>query len=255
MTIAWVTADEVAAVCAAAPPGELTGPIEIASGILFELTGQKWPGPQSDIVRPCTPLLAAGRTGGSSYTPWIALPTSGWCGCDRPTVCGCPTPSYVTLPGSPVTSVEQVVVDGVTLGATQYRLIDSMLIRDDGGTWPCCQDLAAAGTEPGAWQVSYTWGAEPDAAGRYACAVLACELWRAGPGSTSGGGGCRLPQRVTSITRQGVTMALLDPMAMFPDGMTGIPEIDLWLGAQRYGQAHRPATVMVPGARQRNLRD
>lgn len=262
MPLTWVTPEQVQAHCPlATDPAELEGPIEAASQILYALTGQAWPGPQADVVRPCTPLAALGYTGGSSYTAGLGVatwaPVSGWCGCAGPQVCGCATPSAVALPGAPATSVERVTVDGTQLPATAYRLTDQLLIRADGGRWPCCQDLAVAGDQPGAWQVEYTWGAEPPLAGQYACAALACELWKAGPGAAEPGvsGTCRLPQRVTSVTRQGVTMAMLDPMTMFPEGMTGLPEVDLWLGSTRYGQAHRPAAILVPGQRGRALRD
>jgi hypothetical protein len=262
MPAPWVTPEQVQAVCPAAWDGtQLAGPIEAASSILFALSGGVWPGPQADVVRPCTPLQSLGYTGGSSYGPVYATgawaPLGGWCGCSGPDVCGCATASHVQLPGVPATSVQAVTVDAVVLPATAYRLTDQLLVRTDGGSWPCCQDLAVAGDQPGAWQVAYTWGAEPPLAGQYACAALACELWKATTGSAEPGivDSCRLPKRITSITRQGVSMALLDPMTMFPEGLTGLPEVDLWLGSLRYGQAHRPAVVLVPGQRQRALRD
>lgn len=258
MPAAWVTDDQVLAVCGAADDtADLSGPIEAASGILFDLSGQQWPGPQVDVVRPCTPLVSLGYTGGASYgIAYGPGPLVGsWCGCATPSVCGCASASTVALPGYPATSVEEVWVDGTELAPEQYQLLGQLLVRTDGDRWPCCQDLAVAGDQPGAWQVAYTWGAEPPLAGQYAAAALACELWRATSPDPDTVGACRLPKRVTSVTRQGVTLAMLDPMSMFPDGMTGLPEVDLWLGSLRWGQAHRAATVLVPGQRQRNLRD
>jgi hypothetical protein len=254
-TISWITPDDVVGVCPDADPADLDGPIEMASAILYDLTGRRWPGPQPDVVRPCSPVRSLG--GPVPLLDHGAMTNvSGWCGCAQPTLCGCNTPGLVVLPGWPVVSVDAVHLDGVLLDPAQYRALGQHLVRVDGLDWPCCQDWTVPGDQPGAFQVAYTWGASPDEAGQYACAVLACELWKASPASgAQGDGACRLPKRVTTVTRQGVTFAMLDPMAMFPDGLTGIPEVDLWLGAQRYGDAHRPAIVMVPGARQRNLRE
>jgi hypothetical protein len=260
VTVTWVTPEQVAAVCPDAEAEDLTGPIELASAILFDLTGRRYPGPQTDVVRPCSPLRSLGSTGGSSYgialsNDGAGVVNTGWCGCASPSVCGCPSPGLVELPGWPALEVDSVTLDGVVLPPSAYRLMGQLLVRTDGSDWPCCQDWSVPGDQPGAFEVAYTWGASPDAAGQYACAVLACELWKASPASGAGEGACRLPKRVTTVTRQGVTFAMLDPMTLFPDGLTGIPEVDLWLGAQRYGDAHRPAVVMVPGARQRHLRD
>ena len=40
-------------------------------------------------------------------------------------------------------------------------------------------------------------------------------------------GGCRLPPSITSMTRQGISYTI--ERGMFPDGVTGIPEIDAYL--------------------------
>ena len=258
----WTTPADVLAVCPDAADDEaLAAAIALASSVLFELTGERWPGPQADVVRPCSPLRGY-ATPGSSYGPAVALAPDaagmvnlGWCGCSHPDLCGCATPGLVALPGSPATSVERVTLDAAVLDATAYRLMGQHLIRTDGAGWPCCQDWTAEGDQPGAFEVRYTWGADPPPAGQAAAAVLACELWKASPAAGPAGASCRLPKRVTTIARQGVQLTMLDPMSMFPEGLTGIPEVDLWLSAQRYGAAHRPATVMVPGARPRNLRD
>lgn len=40
---------------------------------------------------------------------------------------------------------------------------------------------------------------------------------------------CALPERVTSITRQGASWTILDPQDFLQDGLTGIGPIDQWL--------------------------
>lgn len=40
---------------------------------------------------------------------------------------------------------------------------------------------------------------------------------------------CALPERVTSVTRQGVSWTILDPQDFLSDGLTGIGPVDQWL--------------------------
>lgn len=254
----WADAGDLASTACSASvaevdPGVVDAALEYASEVLNALTGGVWPGEQVDVIRPCSPLRSLGADPGHTYglsgEGWGG---SGWCGCASPTICNCAAPGLVPLPGHPVVTVDEVVVDGYVLDPTEYRVSGSYLVRVDGGTWPCCQDWTVEGDQAGGFQVAYTWGEGPPASGVHAAAVLACEMLK-GQGSVTGA--CRLPQRVTSITRQGVSMTLLDPMAMFPEGRTGLPEVDLWLESLRYAQVHRQATVLVPGSRRRNLRD
>lgn len=53
---------------------------------------------------------------------------------------------------------------------------------------------------------------------------LADEYLRAASGEA-----CALPERITSVTRQGVTWTILDPQDFLRDGLTGIGPIDQWL--------------------------
>ena len=53
---------------------------------------------------------------------------------------------------------------------------------------------------------------------------LADEYYKAATGQA-----CSLPERITSITRQGVSWTVLDPQTFFERGMTGIGPIDHWL--------------------------
>jgi hypothetical protein len=43
------------------------------------------------------------------------------------------------------------------------------------------------------------------------------------------GGDCQLPERITSVTRQGVSWTILDPQDFLADGLSGIGPIDQWL--------------------------
>ena len=57
---------------------------------------------------------------------------------------------------------------------------------------------------------------------------------------------CDLPERVTSITREGVTMALIDPQEFIQEGRTGLYTVDLWLNAVNPNRLLKRATVWSP---------
>jgi len=134
----------------------------------------------------------------------------------------------IHLPG-PVVEVTEVTIDGVVLAAGNYRLDNSRwLVRTDGEAWPAEQNLDVDSSAVGSWTVSYTQGVETPIGGQIAAGRLACELAKAHLGDKS----CGLPQRVQSITRQGVTVgAMMDTFEDLKDGKTGIWEIDAWTGS------------------------
>jgi hypothetical protein len=141
-----------------------------------------------------------------------------------------------------------VRIDGALLPETEYRVDDRRwLVRLDpeGEAWPSCQDLTAADTAPDTFSVQFTYGIDPPAAGVLAAATLACELALACAGSDS----CRLPRRVQQITRDGVSMALLDPLTMFDEGRFGIPEVDMFIATYNPKKLQRRASVVSPHLR------
>jgi hypothetical protein len=108
--------------------------------------------------------------------------------------------------------------------------------------WPCCQDLALPATEPGTFEVAFFYGQEPPKAGKHAAAVLACELALACDGSDE----CRLPKRLQSITRQGVTAVVLDAFDFLNRRRTGLIEVDSFLAAYNPHGLTRRASVINP---------
>jgi hypothetical protein len=156
--------------------------------------------------------------------------------------CGCSTIDChcganlcrVDLP-RPVGAVTEVKQDGVVVPATAYRVDDGhWLTRIDGGCWPDCQDMTKDTTQVGTFAVTYLNALPVTPLGEYAAGLLACEFAK---GCATGK--CRLPSGVTSITRQGITMDLA--LGVFPDGQTGIREVDTYIYA--YNPNHLP---MVP---------
>lgn len=256
----WATVADVCAPCNDYGFDEslLESGIQMASEILFELTARRWPGEASDVVRPCG-VRTRGAWGRTDYVVnGDAVPMSGWCGCNRTRACGCTRLSEIKLPGFPVLSVTEVLIDGLEVDPARYRVDDHqwlVYLPDPDGVdprtgWPCCQHLDLPTTDDGTFSVEYVFGGLPDEGGVIAAASLGCQIALALGGDTNN---CRLPKRVTTITRQGVTMALLDPMNNMREGWTGLPEVDLWIASKRLGAQRRRATVHAIGSR-RNVR-
>lgn len=116
----------------------------------------------------------------------------------------------------PVAGIVEVKVAGQILPAESYQLEDGhYLVRTDGGHWP------VSASEH--FEVTYLHGYAVDEMGRHAAGVMANE-WLA---VITQKGKCRLPTTATSVSRQGVTIERA--LGMFPENVTGMPEIDAYL--------------------------
>lgn len=190
-------------------------------------------------VRPCKkrcgeygygiggPVLIAGQ-----FTNLIC----GRCGDD----CSCQSVSEVILPG-PIAEPTEILIDGDVLDLSAVRVDDYIrLVRIDGGSFPTCQDLSEEPTEVGTWQVTYNRGTPVPPGGNLVAGILACEYAKALCQDSS----CRLPKRVTTVTRQGLTMGILDNFDGLKEGFTGIWEIDDWIASQN--MAFYEASVSSP---------
>lgn len=241
--------------CSDAPPqdtgpGGLDEPVEVPAGSgttttrralltraavehLWNVTGRQY-GVCDVRLRPCRQPCAPGGSwlGAAGAVAWsrslgISALVGGSCGRCEPAACACEALDVVRLPG-PVVSVERVLLDGVEVDPSTWALDGSLLYRTSGEQWPTCQDLTAAFDAEGAFTVEYRQGVEVPAGGALAAGVLACELQKGAAGQP-----CSLPERVTTITRQGVTMAMLDPFEGLEDGRTGIWTVDSWVASLR----------------------
>lgn len=159
---------------------------------------------------------------GLPYTPfleggvWFNVPP---CGC--PDECWCSKAEEIPLP-YPVCEIIEVQIDGSVIPASGYRVDEfKTLVRTDGGKWPRCQSPADLG-EPNTFGVSLRYGRPVPALLQQATAELACQFIKACVGAP-----CQLPQRLSTITRQGVTVGFIDPAEFFRDRRTGIYIVDL----------------------------
>lgn len=182
--------------------------------------------PGSWLTAPDVGAMFAGANGGYfGMSPYVG-PGGQWmnaCGCAGDG-CSCTKVEEVWLPTSTgVGAIESVIVDGVTLDPSAYRVDNgNRLVRQDGGTWPTCQDMNLPAGEENTWTVTYLDGNPVDGIGAYVAGLLAAEYAKACAGAD-----CALPTNVQTVTRQGITMQL-DP-EMFTGGVTGVRAVDSYI--------------------------
>ena len=229
----WSVEDDCSKLLQEADPAVAERCVTIAAEILYGLSGRQF-GLCETTIRPCRRTENCGFSFGSTYFGqgyrWLPVLEGGqWynvsCGRCRGDGCSCSRVHELHLPG-PVNSVTQVLIDGVAQPLTNFRVdYRRTLVRLDGEDWPLCQDMNLASTEDNTYEVTYAKGRPLPVAGQEALAKFAVELCKACLSDKT----CALPERVTSIVRQGISMTLLDPMAFINDGKTGLYLVDAWL--------------------------
>jgi hypothetical protein len=216
----------------------------LASATLHRLTGYRVGGCPI-TVRPCKKGCAVATIppymdGTRWMVPYINSQGM-WinsCGCT--TDCSCTEVCEILLP-EPVGEVYEVSLNGAIVDAGDYRVDGTnrlVWVGDGTCPWPTCQDMNADLTEDNTFSVTYLNSFPPDGLAAYAAGVLANEYAKA-----CTGGKCRLPSNVTAVTRQGVSFEIA--AGSFPDGVTGIREVDAFLAIWNPGNIRR-ATVWSP---------
>ena len=251
----WVTPLEVSQFCGSGENldggPDYTFAAQMASEVLFNLSGRQFAGGCTSTVRPCMTgcgCWGGGFVGGLAIQGAMALGvpinwTGGsWdCGGQQ---CGCGILSEIVLDGYPVTGITQVKIGGVVQNPSTYRLDQyRRLVCTNDLLWPACQDLTLPDTAQGTWSVTYTHGVDPPVAGKMAACQLACQFALAAiPGS-----GCSLPEAVQEVTRQGIRVTkgrlatLVNYMMDSPEG-TGLALVDAFMVAYNpRGLRRRPA--------------
>lgn len=148
----------------------------------------------------------------------------------------------IWLAQQPVASIDAVTVDGLLLDVSAYQL-DGARLLSVGGCWgstaPCPQVT-----------IEYTWGvpitAESALYGlvQLAMGEVAVELLQ--PGDA-----CRLPSRLTSIARQGVTRTF-DPNT--DEGLLGLPVADQLILSVNPGKKRSRSRVYAAQGMPRRVR-
>jgi hypothetical protein len=188
----------------------------------------------------------------SWYTPWPwfgashLVPYDGWW----------PTGNYgctschqrgIELGSAPIVDVIEVKVDGEVLDPSAYRVDNNWeLVRLDGLSWPVHQDLLLDDTEVGTWSVTWQYGTRVPPGGILAAKLYACEVVKAVNGEE-----CALPPGTTSVSRDGVSVNIIDSTEAAASGKTGLIVVDMWLQSVCPGGPEKRSGAMDPGRRGR----
>lgn len=208
-----------------------------ASQMLWAVTGRQF-GCCQVTIRPCRrcPTACCIPGEGTLYGsfPWFPVHHADgtWTNMSCPCVdddCSCVDLCQINLP-TPVCSIEEVLIDGVVLDPTSYRVDEFRKLVFLPGSpaasgitcWPECNDLTKPTTEIGTWSVTLTYGRPVPEIVKLAAAEFACELVKDCVDRP-----CKLPRRVTSVQRQGVSVSFLDPGEFFLNGRTGLYLTDM----------------------------
>ena len=219
---------------------------KVASQLLFQLSGRKYSGVTTVTERyVCATRghnygLARGTTTAALVNGDVQnIPLTAYDFYETASD-GITTGSRLRLRGKPVTKVHAIRDHlGEIINPNYYYLSDHSVIQPVRGVpWRPCNV-----------EVTYTYGVEAPAMGKMAARMLAiefCKMWS--------GEDCELPQRVTSIARQGVSYTILDPQEFVAQGRTGIYFVDLFLKSVNPDGAKNRARVFSPDlARARRL--
>lgn len=227
-----------------------------ATEILDALTGHRFA--QCPVkLRPCGkrcglfggylvwPVGAPAMSGAGNpwMIPWVDNGVWRNCGCAGP--CTCEATCQAKMP-YPVAEILEVMVDGVVLDPSAYRLDNgNTIVRTDGECFPECQNMDLADTEPGTWSVTLRPGEPLPMMGSIAAGDLACEYAKL----CSGGGDCQLPEQLVSLSRNGVEVQVADPQLLLDAGLTGLPNVDLFIRAVNPAKLRSRPRVYSPDIR------
>lgn len=232
----WVTVTALADLTPDVPQPRLEVCAQTATEVLWALSGRQFPGLRRRGVRVLAPACPCdGRRwsspGADGFLPRDLArfgPGWGW-------GCGCVV--ELQLPDEDARQVLSVTIDGTVLDPAGYRLDwGGRLVRVDGAAWPMPATAAAPSLE-----VIYVYGTQPPAGGVAAALALAAAYAREQQT------GCKLPQRVTQITADGVSIAL-DDLKTLREGGTGVAMVDIWLHSVNPNRQQQRPRILSPSS-------
>lgn len=139
----------------------------------------------------------------------------------------------IRLRGQPVSQISAVRgVTGEIFSPDDYYMVDRSTLQFQSGVLVVPADV----------EVTYTFGTTPPVLGKMAARRIAQEFIKLWEGDET----CALPDRVTSVTRQGVSYTILDSQDFIQEMRLGIYEVDLFLKAVNPNKAQRRSKVFSP---------
>lgn len=140
------------------------------------------------------------------------------------------------LERKPAREIISVYEMGRLLDPSEYTLRNSSKLRKKNGT-PWMMD------EYNEVVVEYSHGTNPPSAGRSAAVRLADQFYLQEIDSEH----CVLPQRVSSVSRQGINISVIDTQDFLLEGRTGVYDIDLFIKTYNPDNARTKAKLRVAG--------
>ena len=214
--------------------------VKVASQLLWSMSGRKYGGINT-VTEKYVCASRAYRLGASArnYTPELVggdmynIPFDEFDDYAELTTDGMSPSTRLRLRGRPVIKIDSVRDrTGMIVDPSNYYLVDHSTLQARSGTaWAPCNI-----------EVTYTYGSPPPASGKAAARTLATEfikLW-------SGNDDCALPQRITAISRQGVSYTVLDNQDFIDELRTGLYVVDLFLKSSNPDKARAKARVFSP---------
>lgn len=226
MVSPWITKDDLAT-----PESRYAQEvIDYATFVLFKLSGEKYPG-----VTTATETYVS-----ESRASTLADPVS-TTALGNIAAIGIPDrvqyPQRLYLRGTPVHKVDAVQYGNTVLDTGDYALYNKRFLKlRSGGPWDYFCDQKGI-------TVTYSYGMMPPSAGRLAASTLANELLIL-LGENTDAEQCRIPERVTSVSREGISFDMVNPMEFMDDGKTGIWEIDLFIRTANPSRAKKPPRIL-----------
>ncbi len=210
---------------------------QVASHLLWAMSGRKYTG-VTTVTERYTCTLRNNRMGPSDKTNSPVLfggdvyniPSGDYDEYSELVADGLSPDARIKLRGRPVTKVHAIRnKTGQILNPSSYYLVDKSTLHIVAGTpWTPCNV-----------EITYSYGIPVPVAGKMAARKLAMEFARLWAGDEM----CELPQRVTSVSRQGVSYTILDNQEFIDELRTGLYEIDLFLKVVNPDNARRKAKV------------
>ena len=208
------------------PPEQLEMIKQMAAYYLWRATGSQY-GLCEVTYRPCRKecrdLWSGLPTPAKIDGEWVNLSCGSCTG-----RCGCDSLSEVVIPNTD--SIVSITEDGVELDPFETAVVYDRrsIVRIDGQQWPACQNLSVPAGEIGSWTITVLEGKPLPPGAGYIAGILACELAKGCLGKE-----CRLPQRVQTITRQGVTVGFEDRFESLAELRVGLWEVDAFVESAR----------------------
>jgi len=211
--------------------------IDDATMVMYYFLGRQFDGTRQTTVRP--PCL--GAEGWASRSDW---------GCG----CGC-TPYQVNLGLWPVTQLNSVRYKGVTYTGSNltntFHINDwHYLARNDGDMFESGNQWALSGgshdnvDDTFVFEATFNYGLKVPSLVTRATRALACEFIAVCTDKP-----CKLPDRTTSVVRQGLSVQIASAEDLLQNGRTGIYEVDLAISVLNPKRIQSPTFLWIPNRR------